>query len=134
MKSEKTQVAASWLDGFAVSASALCMVHCIGLPLLFVFLPVIAHRIDPGEGFHVVVLALAVPTSAYALIEGWRRHRAAGPLMAGLVGLIALGCGVLLAGQERAETIVTLAGSLLLASAHIVNWRRRHRAGHCAVS
>ncbi|MFD2428361.1 MerC family mercury resistance protein [Sphingobium scionense] len=39
----------SWLDGFAVCASALCTVHCLGLPLLFALLPTIAARIDPGD-------------------------------------------------------------------------------------
>ena len=38
----------SWLDGFAICASALCTVHCLGLPLLFALLPTIAARIDPG--------------------------------------------------------------------------------------
>ena len=67
----------SWLDGFAICASALCTVHCLGLPLLFALLPTIAARIDPGESFHLLMLAIAVPTSLFSLLQGWRRHRAA---------------------------------------------------------
>lgn len=116
---------ANWLDAFAVCASATCMVHCLGLPLLLAALPALLNRIDPGEGFHVLVLALAVPTSAFALIQGWRRHRAFAPLAVGALGLLLMAGGIVFASRELIETAVTIAGSLLLAGAHIANWRLR---------
>ncbi|MCB2050167.1 MAG: MerC domain-containing protein [Novosphingobium sp.] len=117
----------NWLDGFAVCASATCLVHCLVLPLLLAVLPALASRIDPGESFHVIILALAVPTSAIALIGGWRRHRAIAPMIVGATGLLFMATGVAFAGNETLETVITVPGSLLLASAHIANWRHRHR-------
>lgn len=114
-----------WLDGFAVCASVACMVHCLALPLLFAALPALAVRFDLGEGFHRIMLLIAVPTSSLALIGGWRRHRAFAPLVVGWVGLVLMALGVAFANREALETGMTVAGSLLVAGAHVVNWRRR---------
>ena len=116
-----------WFDGFAVGASALCLVHCLGLPLLIAALPAIANRIDPGEGFHLAVLLFALPTSAFALVEGWRRHRGVAPLFAGAAGLALLALGLAFERWAAVEMGVTVTGSLLLATAHIANWRGRTR-------
>ncbi|WHO37731.1 MerC domain-containing protein [Sphingobium sp. AP49] len=118
----------SWLDGFAICASALCTIHCLGLPLLFALLPAIAARIDPGESFHLLMLAIAVPTSLFALLQGWRRHRGALPVIAGLAGLSLMTVGALVARTPLAETLWTVGGSALLAGAHMRNWCRGLRA------
>ena len=116
-----------WLDGFAIGASTLCMLHCLALPILFALLPALAGRIDPGESFHVGMLMLALPTSLFALAQGWRRRGGIAPLMTGLTGLAMMAAGVVLAHGALGEALWTVAGSLLLAGAHIINWRR---AGH----
>lgn len=110
------------------------MIHCLGLPLLLVALPALSDMIDPGETFHVIVLALAVPTSAFALISGWRHHHALAPLLTGLAGLLAMASAIAFARNELTETIITLAGSLLLAAAHIINWRQRRCARRAVCS
>lgn len=118
-----------WFDGFAVGASALCLAHCLGLPLLIAALPAIANRIDPGEGFHLAVLLFAIPTSAFALAEGWRRHRGVAPLFVGGAGLALMAMGLAFENWVAVETGVTVVGSLLLAGAHVANWRRRLGVG-----
>jgi len=116
---------AKWFDGLAVGASALCLIHCLGLPILIAALPALAARLDLGEGFHLGLLAIALPVSAYALGEGWRRHRALTPLFVGAAGLTLLAAGLAFEDWVAVETGVTVAGSLLLAGAHVANWRGR---------
>ncbi|MGC6331009.1 MerC domain-containing protein [Rhizorhabdus sp. FW153] len=122
---ERSARAESLLDGFAVCASFTCMAHCLLLPLLLAALPAFADRLDPGESFHLIVLLLAIPTSAFALVAGWRRHRASVPLAVGSAGLVLMAAGIAFASREAIETGLTVAGSLLLAGAHIANWRNR---------
>lgn len=117
----------AWLDGLAICASSLCTLHCLGLPLLFALLPAFASRIDPGESFHIIMLALAVPTSLFALIRG-RRRSGMRPMVAGIAGLILMAIGAFLTSESRAEAAWTVAGSAMLAMAHIINWRRGTRA------
>lgn len=128
LKKKEIASAGDWLDGFAVSASAACMVHCLGLPILLALLPALADRVDPGESFHAIVLLLAVPTSAFALIGGWRRHGAIVPLIAGTIGLVLMATGIAFASNEILETSITVAGSLMLAAAHLANWRERRQS------
>jgi hypothetical protein len=126
-KTTKT-TARDWLDGAATCASAACLVHCLALPLLFAVLPALAAAIDPGEWFHAAILLLAIPTSGLALVPGWRGSGALAPLVAGMCGLVLLAAGVALSRQPVAEAVASVMGSLLLAGAHIANWRLR-RAG-----
>jgi hypothetical protein len=115
-----------WLERAAVGASALCLIHCIGLPLLLAALPALSSLMPIPEGFHVWVLAFAVPSSALALFAGRHHHRRAYPLMIGTTGLILLATGALVLLGGRWEAPVTIIGSLCLACAHIANWRLRH--------
>ncbi len=115
----------SWFDGLAVGASVLCLIHCLVLPILIAALPALAARLDLGEGFHLGVLAFALPISAVALGEGWRRHRGLTPLAVGAFGLMLLAAGLAFEDWVAVETGVTVAGSLLLAGAHVANWRGR---------
>ena len=116
----------SWLDGFALCASSLCTLHCLGLPLLFALLPALASRVDPGESFHIVMLALAVPTSLFALIKG-RQRSGKSPIFMGILGLMLMAAGAFLTRESLSEAALTVAGSALLAAAHILNWRRGTR-------
>jgi hypothetical protein len=115
----------SWFDGLAVGASVLCLIHCLALPILIAALPALAARLELGEGFHLAVLAFALPVSAVALGEGWRRHRGLTPLFVGAAGLTLLAAGLAFEDWVAVETGLTVAGSLLLAGAHIANWRGR---------
>ena len=111
-----------WFERAAVSASMLCLLHCLALPLL------IASRIlTIPETFHLWVLALAVPTSAAALLAGRARHGATWPVATGCLGLALLALGAITFGETSWETPITVSGSLTLATAHIGNWRLRHR-------
>ncbi|MDJ0277462.1 MerC domain-containing protein [Sphingomonas sp. 2R-10] len=111
------------LDGFAVAASLLCLVHCLLLPLLLVALPVLATILIVPEAFHAIAFALAVPTSLVALGAGYRRHRRTLPAALALMGLALLGTGAFAVDGETVERIVTSIGGVVLAAAHLLNWR-----------
>lgn len=81
------------LDALAISASTLCLIHCLVLPVLIAFLPAIAEWADLGEAFHIVMLVVAVPLSGLTLFGGWRRHRAAFPMIAGAAGWVCSSSG-----------------------------------------
>jgi len=116
------------IEGAAVSASLLCLVHCLALPLLLLLLPGILGLFVRSEAFHHVALALVVPSAVGAFWLGYRRHRAVRPAVLGVAGV---GCLVvaLLPGQEEAmEVWMTVTGSLLLVTGHTINWWLRARA------
>jgi hypothetical protein len=119
-----------WLDRTAVGASFFCLIHSAGHPLLHAAVPAVSRAVAIPERFHLWMLAFAIPTSAIALVAALRRHGRGETLMLGGIGL-ALMAGALAFAETPAETAMTIAGSLCLASAHIVNLRRHwpHRHG-----
>ncbi|QYU69370.1 MerC domain-containing protein [Leptolyngbya sp. 15MV] len=117
-----------YLDGAAVASSAACLVHCLVLPALAVLIPTMSAFLAVPESFHEWALALAMPTSAVALGAGFRRHRAMRPAMLALPGLTLLAAGAFMATTEQAETVLTVAGAVLLATGHALNWRAARHA------
>lgn len=113
------------LDGAALGLSGLCLIHCLALPLAAAALPLLGAWSD-AEWVHGVILFAAAPLAAGALLRPGHGLRPAGRLMAlaaGGIVLLALGAF----GPAQCEVVATLAGSALLATAHILNWRRRAR-------
>lgn len=122
-----------WLDFGAIALSALCLVHCLALPLLAVLLPVLATGPLADERLHLWLLAAVVPTSLIAFWLGVRRHRHARILIGGGLGLALVAAAALgrHAGWfgEAGDRWLTVSGGLLLAAAHWHNYRLMH-AGH----
>ena len=110
-------------ESAAVTASLLCMVHCLALPLAIALLPALAGVLTVPESFHIGILLFAAPMALFALATGWRQHGRAVPLLLGTPGIALLGIALLLPAHE---TALTVAGSLLLVAGHLRNWSLRH--------
>ncbi|EMD83841.1 MerC domain-containing protein [Pacificimonas flava] len=117
------------LDAVAIAASMLCLVHCLLLPALLLAVPALALYLALPESFHAAAFLFAVPTSAAALWAG-RRRAGSGPAALAAAGLCLLGIGAFAVHGEAAETGVSVIGALILAAAHILNWRRMRCEGH----
>jgi len=111
-----------------MSASLLCLVHCLALPVLLLLLPGALGLFAESEAFHYAALALVVPAALAAFWLGYRRHGAAGPAALGAAGVTCLVGALLHSPIEDLETVLTVTGSLLLIAGHAINWRLRIRA------
>lgn len=121
------RTASSLLDAGAIALSSLCLLHCLALPLLAAALPLMGVWAE-AEWVHIVFVAIAAPTTGFAL---WRAHRQQPWPALAMLGAAA-GLSLLLAGavgwpSHEAETPMTVAGSLLIAGTHLWNAWRRHR-------
>jgi hypothetical protein len=114
---------ADWVERAAFAASALCLVHCLALPLVLAALPVLSGILHLPEDIHRWVLLFAIPTSLTALVMGRQMGGPGYPIVMGLAGLGLLAVGAFV---PSIETPATVAGSVTLAFAHILNWRLRH--------
>ncbi|NJC34679.1 hypothetical protein GGR88_002193 [Sphingomonas jejuensis] len=119
-------------DSLAIGASFLCLVHCLVLPILIVLLPALAAFLTVPAGFHLAAFAFAVPASAVALWVGFRRHRRSAPAVFILPGLLLLALALVAAPTALVETILTVAGALLLSVGHALNWRLEQRSAAMA--
>jgi hypothetical protein len=77
--------------------------------------------------FHAWLLVLILPSSALALYLGCREHRSGAVLGLGLTGMSVLVVAAVLGPElltEIGEILVTGAGGTLLATSHVLNFRR----------
>lgn len=111
-----------WLDGAAVGLSALCLIHCLALPLIVAGLPFLAQF---AEGhLHAQMLVVVLPLSIVALGLGFRHHRNTNIVLAGIAGMALLTIGATFAHEEwglAADRTFTIVGALVLAAAHFYN-------------
>lgn len=131
MKASPSSALVDAADRLALVVSGACVLHCLGLPLLFATLPMLSRLAAVPESLHLWLVAVAVPLSGYALLVGRRGHSDDRPVLIGAIGLVLLAAGAVPFAKTRHETVVTVAGGVLVAVAHIGNWRRRHGSvGH----
>lgn len=97
--------------------SGLCLAHCLALPLLTTLAPMFGSVLE-AEWVHWAFVALALPVAAFAFL----RPTASMTVRAlALLGLALLTAGAAEFPSHELETPVSVAGALLLASAHILN-------------
>jgi hypothetical protein len=103
-----------------VAAPLLCAVHCVAAPLLVVVSPALVH--GPAEtAFRLATLAIA----ALLLRSGLRAHGRRVVLAPAALGVAAW---ALSEAAPSAETALSVAGGLLIATGMLWNARLRHRA------
>jgi peptidoglycan/LPS O-acetylase OafA/YrhL len=115
-----------WGDYAGMTASGICLVHCVAMPFLLAAFPMLG--IGHDESLHsMLVLAVTIPV-LIALLPGFIKHREPVALLLGATGLAAFIVAVYVVGPlfgQGAETALAIASSLLLIVAH----RRNH--GNC---
>ena len=128
MMDNRSESQGSPLDQAAIALSGLCLAHCLLFPVSIALLPVL-NRFS-ADHFHVQMLFVVVPVSAIAFILGFRRHRNPAIVTWGIAGIATLVFGGTVAHANYgalADTLLTIAGSIILGTAHFLNNRRtRH--------
>lgn len=125
-----------YIDQIAIALSAVCIVHCLAVPVLVAVLPIAAVTFAAGSHFHELMLWVVVPTSLAGFVFGVRVHRRFGIALVGVVGMSLVAIAALI-GHEAwvhwAELGVSILGSLILAAAHWQNFKQVrlcHQHGH----
>lgn len=62
-------------DTLGIAASALCVVHCLALPLVAIALPALASSIGDDHITHYILALFVVAFCLFAIIPGYRQHR-----------------------------------------------------------
>jgi len=120
-------------DYAGMTASTLCLLHCLAMPLLMAAFPMLglAHEHD---SFHNSILAAVSIPVLLSLLPGYLRHRDPAVLVLGFLGLGSfLGAVFILSPVygEMAEAAGAVLSGVLLLTAHI---RNRRFCARCASS
>ena len=112
-------------DKFAMSFSAICMVHCLFAPSLIILSYSSLALTLESELIHKAILLLTIPVSIFAISLGYKNHSNNSIIYTGIAGLTIL-ISALLIGEsigENAELILTTIGSLMVIACHYRNYR-----------
>jgi len=112
------------LDRTAILLSGLCVVHCLALPVLIVAAPFLGQFAD-GH-LHAQMLVVVLPLSTGALALGFRQHRNAQIIIAGVAGMLLLALGATVMHNQfgiAADRAFTMTGAVILALSHWFNSR-----------
>jgi uncharacterized membrane protein YfcA len=107
-----------------IAASAICFVHCIATPIVLSFASVWAHYIPSEEKFHRTLAVLVAAIGGFAIVVGYARHRRKRVLLLMATGLFLIFAGAWWGDKlpsHVSEVLVTLMGSCLMISAHLLN-------------
>lgn len=108
-------------DRAGMTASTLCVAHCLASPFVAAALPIIAAT----EGATHRVLALAVLSfGLLAFVPGFRKHRRGRVLALGITGVALIWMPALLPethATETLETVATVSGGVAMVVAHLLN-------------
>ena len=118
------RIITKYLDILGFSASFLCAIHCVLLPL---FLSLGLAGGLPWLESHTLELLLIFSTfivASWSLLGSWFKHRKTKPMLLALLGFAVI-FGVHLLEGDVAHYVSALGGSLI-AYAHYINWRLLH--------
>lgn len=119
-----------YFDRVAIALSAVCIVHCLAVPVVVVLLPAFAVALGDGGHFHALMLWLVVPTSVAGFTLGFRLHARGSIVVAGVAGMLTLAVASIWGHgrwDESLEVAVTVIASLVLGFAHWLNFRAVRR-------
>jgi len=122
------------LDRLGISASVLCILHCLLTPLLVMTTPFLGDFLSEGW-IHVVIAVIIFPVAVMALWRGYRQHHVKSTLYLGIVGLIFVLLSFAsgwLSGEihHRVEIVMMIIGGTFLSFAHYFNMRYCRSHGH----
>ncbi len=112
-------------DRIGILASAVCLVHCLFLPLLVPLLPLLAG-VAEVESVHEGLLVFLTLCALLAFVPGFRAHRIGSVLAFGGLGVVLLALGVIAHDWDPLsglDTPLTVIGGLVLVSTHLINIR-----------
>lgn len=112
------------LDHAAIALSGLCLLHCLLLPFIIAVLPLLGQFNEAH--FHAQMLIFVVPVSVFAFALGFRRHSNKRIIAGGIAGIAVLIFGGTVAHASYgtlADSLLTMAGSITLATSHYFNNR-----------
>ena len=116
------------LDLCAAGLSTLCVLHCVALPVLLSLMPVVAQAAE-SELVHRVLVVAAVPMSLRVIWKTRPVHGNGLFVGAASVGLVVLLLAAFIEAVSPYEEPITVAGGVLLGSAHLWHWVRTRGSG-----
>jgi len=122
------------LDKTGAAVSWLCAAHCLAMPFVISFLPLLGISILAHEGIEYIFIGFSVAVASLSLLPSYfKQHRKIRTLLLFVSGI----CFVILADLLFEESFVgkiifVIVGAVCITSAHFINRRSCRNCRSCA--
>ena len=111
------------LDILGVAASMLCAIHCLLLPFLLTFGTVGGLAWMENPLFEWIIILTSIFLACLSLFQSYRfKHRNSRPFL-----IVSIGFSLLFFSQltqnHSVEHLIMAFGGIIIASAHLYNWK-----------
>ncbi|MDO9551035.1 MerC domain-containing protein [Rhodonellum sp.] len=117
------RLSAQSADVLGISASLLCMVHCLAFPLFISVGYIFQHGEEPGHDHWHFVDYLFIGLALWAVFHASKNTQSKGIKIALWIAVIVFSISVSLHDLAPWMVFVSVASSLALVIFHILNWK-----------
>lgn len=111
------------LDAIGIGASLLCLIHCMAMPVLVAFAPMLVPQFFEGPAAHYILGIVVLTFAILAIGPGYARHKKMPVAVLAVAGVSAVLCATFLMNESRWEFPLITAGNVVLIVAHVKNYR-----------
>ncbi|MFN8672614.1 MAG: MerC domain-containing protein [Candidatus Sericytochromatia bacterium] len=119
------------LDSIGFSASFLCAIHCIFVPIFLTTLSAssLSFLSNPRIEFFMIIFSIFI--ALLSLIPSYKNHKSLLPIISVFMGFFLIFTGHFLV-NENYEYIFTPIGAFIIAFSHIINWQKNKYFIQCS--
>jgi len=113
------------LDTLGITASTICIIHCMAMPFVITMLPFLGWQFLEGKTAHHILAAFVITFALTAVVPGYLKHKRPEVLASMLVGLGLVLYATFAPSQispENLELPLITIGNIILVATH---WRNR---------
>ena len=124
-----------YLDNLGVTISTICLIHCILLPILILFFPIISLYYIMNEAYEWIFLSLSIVIGFYSLCLGHKQHKSLSSLKILVFGFLFMFISKIFddSNNDLYHTLFVLAGGILIIISHILNKKLCNACDRCKV-
>ncbi|MFC5044963.1 MerC domain-containing protein [Aquimarina hainanensis] len=121
-------------DLLGLSASFLCVMHCIALPFIIMFFPLLGMSFLENSLTEMGLILSSVSIAAIAIIRGYVSYHKKKSVLFMLIGAVLLFLLGILIEHPTIEKGSHLIATILLIVAHLFNWKEIRKRKKCSCS
>lgn len=100
--------------------SFLCLIHCLSMPIILTALPFLAKGYI-SHTTEIILVGGSLIIAIFLLQKDYKVHHKSAPFILLFSAVISQGIGFFIVNEQQ-ETMFVIIGSLLMASAYLLNW------------
>lgn len=118
-------------DKLGVTASLICAVHCLALPLLLTSLPILGIDLVENKAVEIFMIVLAFVIGIIALAKGRKEYNSSKPMLLFSIGI---GCLVLKEVFHEWHNLILIPAVFFILWAHYSNYKMVKTAKHASAT